>query len=134
MFLFPRRPPEGRARPFLLHRTFCFSQERKERRKKAIVLAIAIYLSSALPHKHQKGEFFKKKENFQKKTPVTSASPPPPCWQSALSRRPSSRANLAKVLSLRIGTPTSRVYGGWHGKGRKKAPGPQNTMPETLYW
>jgi len=44
------------------------------------------------------------------------------------------RANLAKFLSLRIGTPTSLVYGGWHGKGRKKAPGPQNTMPETLYW
>ena len=44
------------------------------------------------------------------------------------------RANLAKILSLRIGTPTSRVYGGWHGKGRKKAPGAQNTMPEALYW
>ena len=29
------------------------------------------------------------------------------------------RANLAKILSCRIDFPTSLVYGGWHGKGRK---------------
>ena len=39
------------------------------------------------------------------------------------------RASLAKILSPRIGTPTSLVYGGGHGKGRKKAPGPQNNTP-----
>ena len=30
------------------------------------------------------------------------------------------RANLAKILSCRTDPPTSLVYGGWHGKGRKK--------------
>ena len=30
------------------------------------------------------------------------------------------RANLAKISSCRIDPPTSLVYGGWHGKGRKK--------------
>ena len=40
-----------------------------------------------IPHKHQKGEFLKK-ENFQ--NGCDERLPPPPCWQSALSRRLSS--------------------------------------------
>ena len=42
MFLFPRRkaPPEGRARPFLLHQTFLFSKrETKEERKQPYLLS-----------------------------------------------------------------------------------------------
>ena len=43
-----------------------------------------------------------------------------------------SRANLAKILSPRIGTPTSRVYGGWHGKGRKKNRGPKHHSRDAI--
>ena len=50
-----------------------------------------------------------------------------------VSARSDSRANLSKTLSLRIGTPTSRVHGGWHGnmhgKGRKKNKGPKTLCP-----
>ena len=39
------------------------------------------------------------------------------------------RANLANILSLRIGTPTSRVYGGCMGKDEKKPQGPETPCP-----
>ena len=42
------------------------------------------------------------------------------------------RANLAKILSCRIDPPTSLVYGGWHGKGRKKETEPRNTRVRAL--
>ena len=42
------------------------------------------------------------------------------------------RANLAKILSCRIDPPTSLVYGGWHGKGRKKETEPRNTSVRAL--
>ena len=42
------------------------------------------------------------------------------------------RANLAKISSCRIDPPTSLVYGGWHGKGRKKETEPRNTRVRAL--
>ena len=42
------------------------------------------------------------------------------------------RANFAKILSCRIDPPTSLVYGGWHGKGRKKETEPRNAKVRAL--
>ena len=49
-----------------------------------------------------------------------------------LNARAVSGANLAKILSCRIDPPTSLVYGGWHGKGRKKETKPRNTRVRAL--
>ena len=40
---------------------------------------------------------------------------------------------FSKNLSYQINPPTSLVHGGWHVKGRKKAPEPRNTRARTLY-
>ena len=73
--------------------------------------------------------------NFRRRWPIAQRSALCSALRCSLSRQLAygyGRANLAKILSCRIDPPTSLVYGGWHGKGRKKETEPRNAKVRAL--